>query len=283
MRLAHLLVLHGPHLDLLGEAPFQKHPTLAAIDRALELAASTSVAGVRSAQGYTEGELVSALHRARDWATHVLVSPGALAPTAWVLREALAIAALPFGEVFVDALPHAAEHAKKSLLRHDAAFQKRGPAPGVYLDAAQKLLGVTFLSTDLTRVSAATPPPRSPRADAKIEKVIGRKAPAALAAHRVPKTLGRAPPRAEPPPQRNTGINRAAVRSQVSARLSGRISPAELATWAREQWLAVERGAATESGQRELLAEALQALALSAAPGLTLSDPELLDWMAKMG
>lgn len=300
MRLAHLLVLHGPHHDLLGEGLLAGQPSLEQVNRALELAASTGVAGVRAAEGATEAELVAALHRNREWATHVLLSPGSLAPTAYVLREALALCKLPYAEVYLDALPFSAEHAKKSVLRDHAELHRRGAAPAVYVDAAEKLLGTRFMRTPLpaspSAPTAQLPAPRpalpicrapatpAPAPAAKVHKDIGRKPRNEAAPHgnSVAKTVGRAGARSEPS-MRAAGITRAAVRAQLASRLGGKLSAAELATWAREQWLAVERGAATEAGQRELLSEALQALALSAAPGVSISEPELLEWMARMG
>jgi 3-dehydroquinate dehydratase II len=269
VRSAHLLVLHGPHLDWLGEAPLPNAPSLDSSNREIALALAGS-AEVRSAQGNSEAELVNALHRSRDWATHVLLSPGALAATAHVLRQALALLKLPFAEVFLDALPGSAEHAKQSVLRNGGSVQQRGAAPAVYLEAARRLLEVK-------------PAPAVATSAPKVEKQIGRTvAPRNQA--RTPghsaKTIGRIA--ANTPLRSNSGINRATVRQQISDRLSGRISPAQLATWGREQWLAVEGGAATEAGHREMLGEALQALALSTA-GSGLSEPELLEWMARMG
>lgn len=263
MRTLHLLVLHGPHLDWIGE------PSLPELDRALESAVGPS-AELKFANGTSEAELVAALHRLRDWPTHVVVSPAALAPTAYVLREALGLMKVPFAEVFVDALPGSAEHAQKSVLRVNAECQLRGKAPAVYIQAAEKLLALKLQRTVATATAR------------QAEKQIGHSPRAAAARQaRVAKTIGRvAAPRAV---ARNvTGISREAVRQQIAARLGGRISASQLATWGREQWLAVEGGAATEAGQRELLEEALQALALSAA-GKGISEPELLEWMARMG
>jgi 3-dehydroquinate dehydratase-2 len=279
MRPAHLLVLHGPHHDLLGDGPLADEPTLATLNKAIAQAVAGSTAGLRTAQGNTEAELVAALHQQRAWATHVLVSPGALAPTANVLREALALLKLRYAEVFLEALPGSADHAKRSVLTSGAELQKRGAVRMVYLDAAEKLLAVR-----LARAAVLADPPKP----APVAKDIGRTRPRAEAAAvgKVAKTIGRRPAlavAAAEPERASSGITRAAVRDRIARRLGGKSSPAELATWAREQWLAVERGAATESGQRELLSEALQALALSSAPGGLLSEPELLDWMAKMG
>lgn len=276
MSSARLLVLHGPLLDGLGVGPLAGVPRLDAVNRGLELALA-GTATLRFSQAGSEPELVLALHRARDWASHVLVSPGPLAPCAYVLREALALMKLPFAEVFLDAFPNAAEHAAHSVLRASAAHQHRGVAPAVYIEAAEKLLGAAP-----KRATAGPTPSRvEPRIEKQIGRVAGRNIATAAPGSPIAKTIGRKPAQQSAPA--NTGINRAAVRQRIIDRLGGRISPSQLATWGREQWLAVDGGAATESGQRELLAETLQALALSAAVGSSLSEPELLDLLARMG
>ncbi|HEY3586049.1 MAG TPA: type II 3-dehydroquinate dehydratase, partial [Myxococcaceae bacterium] len=106
-------------------------------------------------------------------------------------------------------------------------------------------------------------------------------APAALAGSG--KTLGRAAPAAPPGTRRpGAGLTRAEVRSRIAERLSGRLTPAGLATWARGEWVALQRGAAVEAGQRDQLEEVLQALFLSAQPRGALSDHQLVDWMAAL-
>ena len=97
------------------------------------------------------------------------------------------------------------------------------------------------------------------------------------------KTLGRAAP-APPPGTRRpgAGLTRAEVRSRIAERLSGRLTPAGLATWARGEWVALQRGAAVEAGQRDQLEEVLQALFLSAQPRGALSDHQLVEWMAAL-
>jgi 3-dehydroquinate dehydratase II len=97
------------------------------------------------------------------------------------------------------------------------------------------------------------------------------------------KTLGRAAPAATPGTRRaGAGLTRAEVRSRIADRLSGRLTPAGLATWARGEWVALQRGAAVEAGQRDQLEEVLQALVLSAQPRGALSDHQLVEWMAAL-
>lgn len=274
MALVHLLVLHGPHLDLLGNGLLLGQPRLDAVERAVEKAAAEANAGVRFAQGDTEGELVDELHRSRDWASHVLLNPGALAPTAHVLREALALCRLPYAELFAAALPDSAAHAQASVLRQRAVVQLRGEVPAVYLEAMQRLLGAR----------------RGPSPAAKGEKVAkeigrgkpkGHASPPAAAA----KTLGRRPakPSATVPGASGNRLSREHVRAQIASRLAGRLTANQLASWGKEQWLWLERQGPAGDPEREKLAEALQALALSTTPGGRLSDGELIGWMAKLG
>ena len=42
------------------------------------------------------------------------------------------------------------------------------------------------------------------------------------------------------------------IKEKISERLSGALTPAGLATWARVQWQQIQRGAPVESGQRDM-------------------------------
>ena len=97
------------------------------------------------------------------------------------------------------------------------------------------------------------------------------------------KTLGRGAPPPPPGTRRpGAGLTRAEVRARIADRLAGRLSPAGLATWARGEWVAHQRGAAVEAGQREQLEDVLQALFLAVQPRGALSDTQLVEWMAAL-
>ncbi len=72
------------------------------------------------------------------------------------------------------------------------------------------------------------------------------------------------------------------MRAHIADRLAGRLSPAGLATWARGEWVTLQRGAAVEAGQRDQLEEVLQALFLAVQPRAALSDTQLVEWMAAL-
>ncbi|RPH72807.1 MAG: 3-dehydroquinate dehydratase [Myxococcaceae bacterium] len=119
--------------------------------------------------------------------------------------------------------------------------------------------------------SAATPARSAPRAAQASAPATGAK------------TLGRAALEPAPGTRRpGAGLTRAEVRSRIADRLAGRLTPAGLATWARGEWVALQRGAAVEAGQRDQLEEVLQALFLAVQPRGALSDHQLVEWMAAL-
>ncbi len=77
------------------------------------------------------------------------------------------------------------------------------------------------------------------------------------------------------------GLTREDVRRKIAERLSGRVSPSGLATWARGQWQELQRGAPCETGQRDQLEDVLQTLLLSTASKA--SDEQLIDLMTQLG
>jgi len=77
-------------------------------------------------------------------------------------------------------------------------------------------------------------------------------------------------------------LTRALVREKIADRLSGKLTPGALASWARAQWLEVQRGAPAESGYRDMLEDSLQTLTLSTLPTSRLTDEQLVDMMTQL-
>lgn len=266
-----VLVLHGPNLRWLGQE---------AIDEALESRAGALRVALRVVQANGEAGLIDALDE-RDFDA-VVVNPGALGPTAAALAQALALARVA---VAVAAFDRAhAVGAFTGVAKHTFT----GAGAGPYLKALEAVTAGRPEADDgddgegeAGDEAPVRHPVGSPGFFAR--KTIGRRPPPQVAEAKAPgKTIGRkAPPPAgggAPGPAETTRLTRAAVREQVAARLSGKLRPEALATWARTQWASLQAGGACEDGAREVLDSVL----LTLMAGAKASDDVLLAQMAKL-
>ena len=98
----HVLVLHGPNLNLLGSRE-PKHyglATLEDIERALVARGEAAGAQVESFQHNHEGALIDRIHlAAREQVDFIIINPAGYTHTSVALRDALAATAIPFVEV----------------------------------------------------------------------------------------------------------------------------------------------------------------------------------------
>ena len=98
-----LLLLHGPNLNLLGqrEPSVYGTATLADYIETTRAAAAPFGIGVEAFQSNHEGELVDAIHGARNRCAAILINPGAFTHYAWSIHDALAAFDGPIVEVHI--------------------------------------------------------------------------------------------------------------------------------------------------------------------------------------
>lgn len=96
-----LLIIHGPNLNLLGlrEPEVYGHLTLEEINQRLQEFAAAREAKLEIVQSNHEGEIIDAIHRAREWAEGIVINPGAYTHYSYAIRDAIAAVNLPTVEV----------------------------------------------------------------------------------------------------------------------------------------------------------------------------------------
>jgi 3-dehydroquinate dehydratase-2 len=137
----HILVLHGPNLNLLGkrEPALYGSVTLAQIDAELAAIASKAGATLQCFQSNHEGELIDRVQGAGvDGTDFIIINPAALTHTSVGLRDALAGIAMPFVEV------HLSNIHRREPFRHHSYFSDLAEGVICGLGAAGYRLALEF-------------------------------------------------------------------------------------------------------------------------------------------
>jgi len=141
-----VLVLHGPNLNLLGarETDVYGTTTLDSIVARLRTLGDELGVVVDSFQSNSEGDLVSAIQKARDGCEAILINPAAYTHTSIAIRDALLAFPGPIVEVHLSNIHRREEFRHRSLVADVAVGQITGFGPDSYvlgLSALASLLG----------------------------------------------------------------------------------------------------------------------------------------------
>jgi 3-dehydroquinate dehydratase II len=98
-----VLLVHGPNLNLLGEREPEVYGTATLVDyvAAAREAADRAGLDLEHVQSNHEGQLVEAIHGARNRCAAILINAGAFTHYAWSLHDALAAFDGPIVEVHI--------------------------------------------------------------------------------------------------------------------------------------------------------------------------------------
>ena len=97
----HILIIHGPNLNLLGEREPETYgyTTLEQLNQMLALKAQELGVELKFFQSNTEGKIIDFIHEHRKWAQGIVINPGALTHYSYSLRDAIASVTKPTIEV----------------------------------------------------------------------------------------------------------------------------------------------------------------------------------------
>ncbi len=114
----HILVIHGPNLNLLGrrEIDIYGKVTLAEIDEAIKQKARELDCQVKIKQSNSEGEVVSFIGEAKDWADALIINPAAYTHTSVAVRDAILAVGIPAVEVHLSNIYQREGFRQKSLV-----------------------------------------------------------------------------------------------------------------------------------------------------------------------
>lgn len=123
-----ILVLNGPNINLLGtrEPDVYGSVTLQGITSMLEEESKVFNFQLDCQQSNHEGEIIDAIHDARDIHLGILINPGAYTHTSVAIRDAIAAVALPAVEVHLSNIYQREEFRHHSYIAPVAVGQVSG-------------------------------------------------------------------------------------------------------------------------------------------------------------
>lgn len=111
----HVLVLHGPNLNMLGvrEPTHYGANTLADINIRLQVRARAANTILSDFQTNSEAAMIEQIHAAYQKVDFILINPAAFTHTSVAIRDALAAVAIPFIEIHLSNI-----HAREAFRHH---------------------------------------------------------------------------------------------------------------------------------------------------------------------
>lgn len=149
MKKKKILIIHGPNLNLLGirEKGVYGETTLDQVNYEIRRFAKEEGIDIDILQSNHEGELVEAIHKARDSFDAIVINPAAYTHTSIAIRDAIAAIDIPTIEV------HISNIYKRESFRHHSFISEVAVGQVSGFGADSYLLGIKGSLYHLKRVN----------------------------------------------------------------------------------------------------------------------------------
>lgn len=139
-----VLVIHGPNLDLLGkrEPDIYGNVTIDDINKGLKDAAKAGNVELEILQSNHEGDIVSAIGKAKGKFDAILINPAAYTHTSVAIRDAVSAVDIPTVEVHLSNIYAREEFRHTSLIAPVAKGQVSGFGKDSYLLGLKAAIGL---------------------------------------------------------------------------------------------------------------------------------------------
>ncbi|MEI7542331.1 MAG: type II 3-dehydroquinate dehydratase [bacterium] len=139
-----VLIIHGPNLNLLGqrEPDVYGHVSMADINANLEKKAKVLGIELKIVQSNHEGEIVTSIQQAMDWADCLIINPAAYTHTSVAIRDAIASINIPTIEVHLSNIYKREDFRQKSFIAPVAVGQISGFGENSYYLALEAAVNI---------------------------------------------------------------------------------------------------------------------------------------------
>jgi len=136
-----ILVINGPNLNLLGtrEPEIYGKDTLDELMMWLETTPDGSDHSFKFFQSNHEGEIIDTLHDERNWASGIIINPGAFTHYSYALRDAIAAVQIPTVEVHLSDIHNREEFRHISVIEPVCINQISGLGKDSYIKGLKLL------------------------------------------------------------------------------------------------------------------------------------------------
>jgi len=138
----HILIIHGPNLNLLGERQPEIYgaTTLDQLNELLAQRAAQLGIELKFFQNNSEGRIIDFIHEHRHWANGIVINPGALTHYSYSLRDAIAAVDKPTIEVHLSDIHHREPFRRISVIQEVCLAQIAGQGVQSYLQGLELLV-----------------------------------------------------------------------------------------------------------------------------------------------